>query len=347
MRQLLLASVLVAALALMLVGTAAADNGPHTGVYQTTTDACAGCHRAHRGQAEKLLADTSQQALCFSCHGSTASGADTNVEDGVYEQRASGGAYGDVGEGLRGGGFVNAFMDPGMTGSPGTASVTSKHNVGEVGTIWGNGDTGTGKTGVTLECGSCHNPHGFADLDRYRILRPIPEDSDATTGVDVLDESTKKYNVEYWTSGAHNSDPNTVLTGYRDPMADDWMATDRDVAFSQWCAQCHTRYLATDFGDSGDDTFKYRHATHVQIAPASANILVCQVCHVAHGTSATMGSFSDAVEWPGGGPATSGENSRLLHVNSRGVCVQCHKQPGVPLDQVSDADKGCFECHAP
>ncbi|MFQ5854384.1 MAG: cytochrome c3 family protein [Anaerolineae bacterium] len=335
MRRLLLISALVVALAFLLVGTAAADNGPHTGLYTTTTDACAGCHRAHRGKAEYLLKETTQLALCFSCHGSAATGADTNVEDGVYLERASGGAYGDVGEGLRGGGFVNALMDPDMDQTTASASVTSKHSVEETGTIWGNEDfgTGPGKTGVTLRCGSCHNPHGFADQDIYRVLRPIPEDSDATSEVVVPDEEPKKYNVEYW-----SGDP-AILVGYRDPMADEWMFSDRDQRFAEWCAQCHWRYLANDFSGTGDPIFNYRHATHVQISPANANILVCQTCHVAHGTSATMAAYSGSVEWPDDTPGGGAVDSRLLHVNNRGVCIQCHEAPG--------EDRGCLSCHGP
>lgn len=341
MRRLLLVSIVVVALALMLVGTASADNGPHVGSYTTTTDACAGCHRAHRGQAAKLLKVASQEQLCFSCHGTDGTGADTNVQDGVYtDSRNTDGSWGTDSAGLRGGGFTSAIMDPDMDGTPGTATpVTSKHNVGESGlTIWGNGE-GAGKTGVTLECGSCHNPHGFTDMDRYRVLKPIPEDSDATSEVDVPDEETnkKKYTVEYW------SDAPAVLANYRDPMADDWMGNDRDQRFAEWCSQCHTRYLANDFAGTGDSIFNYRHATHVTISPANANILVCQTCHVAHGTSATMAAFSGAVEWPATTTAVVTEaNSRLLHVNNRGVCIQCHQEPG--------KNRGCLSsdgCHQP
>jgi predicted CXXCH cytochrome family protein len=344
MRKWILMAFLLIGLMVLLTGTAVADNGPHLGEYGTTTDACAGCHRAHRGKAEKLLAETSQQALCFSCHGSTATGADTNVEDGVYENRASGGDYGTVGAGLRGGGFAYAKMDPDMNGSVISATVTSKHNVGEVGTIWGNGNAGSGagKTGVTLECGSCHNPHGFADQDRYRILRPIPEDSDATTQVNVDDEGTKVYTVQYWVdSGGHEPGGQTFLQYYRDLRANHWMADGRDLQLAEWCAQCHTRYLADDFSElQGEDIFKYRHATHVQIGAGNANILVCQACHVAHGTSATMaGTYSGSVEWPDDNAGGGNSDSRLLHVNNRGVCVQCHVEPG--------ENKGCLQCHNP
>ena len=100
---------LVLALALMTTITVFADNGPHGG-YGPATDACAGCHRAHTAQAGNLLI-ASSTALCQSCHGPAAFGADTNVWDGVYASRASGGAYGVVDDSLKGGGFANAFMD--------------------------------------------------------------------------------------------------------------------------------------------------------------------------------------------------------------------------------------------
>ncbi len=310
MRKWILSVLLVAGLLVLPAGIAVADNGPHQGNFNNTTDACAGCHRAHRGSAKKLLKETSQQALCFSCHGSSGTGADTNVEDGVYVNRGpSGGAYGTDGAGLRGGGFVNALMDPDMDGSPSSASVTSKHNVGEVGTIWGNGAINStsdpGKSGVTLECGSCHNPHGISNGDAYRILRPKPRDSGASADVVVPDETTKNYTITYKNNGYRDA---TYLS---------------DSIVSQWCSQCHTRYLADDKAattDSGDAIFKYRHRT---------TSVSCFKCHVAHGTSAQMtGAYSSSVELPDGSTASSGTNdSRLLHVNNRGVCYQCHQAP--------------------
>ncbi len=295
--------ILVASFAMLAVRTAEADGGPHEGDFTSTTDACAGCHRVHRGQAPDLLTETSQQALCYSCHGTAATGADTNVEDGVYQLRGSGGIYGTVGDGLRGGGFANALMNPGMLAAgPSSASVTSNHGVGASGTIWGNGaiDSGAGKTGVTLECGSCHNPHGISDGDNYRVLRPKPKNSGAGAEVNVPDEvGIKTYTITY------------LASDYRDTS---YLAA---ADISSWCSQCHTRYLSNNTGDSGDAIFTYRHRTDNKS---------CLNCHVAHGTSATMATFSGAVEWPDGSPV-SGENSRLLSVNNRGTCVQCHPSP--------------------
>lgn len=306
MRRMLLLPLLglTAGLVLLLAGTAAADNGPHTGDFTNTTDACAGCHRAHRGSAQFLLKDASQEALCYSCHGTAGTGADTNVQDGVYLSRGSGGVYGTVNAGLRGGGFDNARMDPDMNGVIAPAVGTSRHNVGVAGTIWGNGaisvTANPGATGVTLLCGSCHNPHGFATADYYRILRPIPNNSGAGAGVNVPDEVAKNYTITYQASR------------YRDVT---YLA---DATISQWCSQCHTRYLASNTGNSGDAIFTYRHRTDNKS---------CLRCHVAHGTSATMAFYSGGVEWPGGAAGGGTNDSRLLHVNNRGTCYQCHPTP--------------------
>ncbi len=287
---------------LVLPTTAVADNGPHQGDFNPTTDACAGCHRAHRGQTDSLLVESSQSALCYSCHGTGASGADTNVQDGVWE-----GAQG-TGQGLRGGGFDFAVMDPEADGNPVSGSTTSVHDIEVAGTVWGHGSVSStanpGKADVVLQCGSCHNPHGITGGDAYRILRPKPKDSDAAQEVLVPDDQTKIYTISYTNN---NYRDHTYLDGKN---------------ISQWCAQCHTRYLAGDTQDTGDAIFKHGHVT-------DDNSRKCMACHVAHGTSAVMdGAYSSAVEWPDGSPPQSGtQNSRLLSVNNRGVCYQCHESP--------------------
>ena len=185
------------------VGPAQADNGPHTSsAYAVntandpvgdlaTTGRCAACHRAHTAKAEYLLKQAQPQ-LCYSCHNAT--GATTNVVDG------NAGAAGA----LRGGGFANARINSaaatktlGGLNSYGRIDVlsnnvpalnagtvtTSRHQIdgATAGTEWGNGTdvvsatnpTGVGKS-LTLECGSCHDPHGNGN---FRVLRPIPTDS--------------------------------------------------------------------------------------------------------------------------------------------------------------------------
>src|SRR5665647_3991300 len=73
-----LALLVVGCAILLLLGavTASADNGPHMAGAGPIADTCAGCHRAHTAQASYLLRQ-SQPGLCFTCHGTSATGANT------------------------------------------------------------------------------------------------------------------------------------------------------------------------------------------------------------------------------------------------------------------------------
>lgn len=169
-------------------------------------DGCADCHRIHMAQGGgsgssggMLFKNEGTGAeFCETCHGSAGSGATTNVVDG---KSTASGATADS-KGLRGGGFEYAWLDTdnataGPTywnttrsawstskfGDPalgvGSSSVpvrttaqavTSTHSLEVSSTMWGSGISGKGATGVTLECTSCHNPHGNGN---FRILRPL------------------------------------------------------------------------------------------------------------------------------------------------------------------------------
>jgi predicted CXXCH cytochrome family protein len=293
-----------------------ADNGPHVMGAGGVADSCAACHRAHTSKASALLAEP-QAALCYTCHGAAATGANTDVEDGVgYSgSERSGGEAGA----LRGGGFKYALIDPaspsgqqsGGSNPDGVvpvrssrAPVTSSHSIDGSGqTAWGNGpisaETDYGAT-VSLRCGSCHDPHGNGN---YRILRPIPKESGASPGVKIPDASTKVYTTDnYWK--------------VEDPNAPGFIA---DI--SDWCATCHTRYLsATSYAESGDAVFSKRHRTD-QTSQGSAN---CIQCHVAHGSNASAEPSSGGVHSLEGVPAPAG--GYLLRIDNRGVCQMCHAE---------------------
>lgn len=199
-----------------------ADGGPHVSTINNgstgiTADSCAGCHRAHTAQAANLLV-TEEANLCLTCHGTTGTGATTDVENGVqYALASSGELRGDAVLGaLRGGGFLQARIDsdsayrllsyklnyngtlwesapvsPRVPVASGPAPVTSAHialagsGFTNPDTTWGNGAFGTGAgpefTGG-MECTTCHNPHGNGN---YRILNPIP--TDETNNLTKLD----------------------------------------------------------------------------------------------------------------------------------------------------------------
>ena len=307
---LLVASVLAVTLILFYPSIVQADGGPHEGsFFNKGVDACAGCHRAHTGGAERLLAGFSQVGLCYSCHGGGGTGADTDVENGIYladrspwnEAPAS-----DDGAGLRAGGFEYAVMDPGLGGSPEMSKVSSSHSVdGSNHIAWGAGpisESASPGIHMSLVCTSCHNPHGNG---LNRMLKPFPQGMPTDPNydkVEVAEEELKKYTITY--------------------TSDNY----RDISYSPeelgaWCSQCHTRYLAGSGAgsiDSGDAIFAYRHTT-------DNRSLTCVRCHLAHGTSSEMGPYSGSIPWPDGSASPVGDmRSSLLSSDNRTSCAQCH-----------------------
>jgi predicted CXXCH cytochrome family protein len=309
-----------------------------SGSSTLTTDSCAACHRAHTATGEMLIAAADTVSLCLLCHGSTGAGATTNVMDGVTAGTT---------HGLRAGGFSNAVMDTGWTGTAVSRPVTSAHSIDRAVTVttWGNGPIGSGPgaTSATLTCIDCHNPHGNGS---YRILRPIPTGSGAAANVAIADEVPPVYTLS------------SPLNRYFGQPYGAWAVAPQEqwqwmYSLDAWCAQCHTRYDALEPGtattDSGDPIFRYRHMTRWPTgwidcnlchnrgsglsAPnpfgitggATAHEPLCQTCHVAHGSAARMGDFSGGVTWPDGSADPSGDaRSSLLRLDNRGVCAGCH-----------------------
>ncbi len=286
---------------------AAADGGPHVVETGATPDKCAACHRLHTGQNDSLLKSGSTiEQFCYSCHGTTGTGSKLSVQNGTY--------YGTLDRsnpqssvGLRGGGFEEARInttDPspdqiGVLSSP--QPVTSRHTTDgtTAGTLWGNGAIGSGPgPAFTLSCTTCHDPHGNG---QFRILRPIPTGSGAAA-VSVPDQADPKtYTVtDYMQMGGAVS----------------------KTTMSSWCATCHTRYLASSSPpvDSGDPIFRFRHRSDGNSNRA------CITCHASHGTNANAsGPYSSSVDYPGGGSgSTRTQETRLLKMDNRGICVKCH-----------------------
>ena len=301
---------------------ASADSGPHLAGAGVVADGCASCHRTHTAQAGKLL-KTAQTGLCYSCHGTTGTGAATDVQGGTGYSATN--RVTPAGA-LRGGGFVtariNSLLPSGQaatySNSAGIvpvlttgANVTSAHTVdGTTDTNWGNGAISTAPnagTAVQLTCGSCHDPHGNGN---FRILKSLPTQSGATVPVAISDEATKVYTTaNYWKV----DDTTTVTAGTPKPFI---------ANVSAWCSTCHTRYLApTGSGSttSGDAIFTYRHISNATLQ-GTAN---CIQCHVSHGSNAAMAAVSAAAtNDPGGTVAVA--SSRLLRIDNRGTCQMCH-----------------------
>jgi len=319
---------LAAAFVLLLVPTAAlADNGPHGGYTATNTpDGCAACHRAHTAQGEMLLVASDTYALCTSCHGSAAAGAQTNVIDGVYAEGVDDpGGEGTTAGGLRAGGFENTLMNTDFSLTPpGSRATTSAHMVnGGTGTVWGYGAISAtpyeGPAGFELTCANCHNPHGNSGPGgeaTYRLLRssPIGPDGEVPVVGYVTDETTKTYTIE---PRNQNIPDNYFYQTYSTPTG---------VAISAFCGGCHTRYEAPTGAyhiDSGDGLFTYRHPAGLD-AHGSVS---CLTCHTSHGTSAMGTELATST--------SLADNTALLRLDNRGVCANCHNQQPQTLTSIT------------
>lgn len=340
-------------------GTASADGGPHiaTGT-NATPDKCAGCHRIHTGQNEYLLKEAGTvEDFCYTCHGNGGAGSDLAVQEGTYYgEGAAGEPYGgktaSTTFGLRGGGFEEARINT----TDSTAStigvlatkqtVNSRHTLETSTTLWGNGaiDSGAGPA-FTLECTTCHDPHGNGN---YRILRTVPTGSGGA-GYAIPDTYPKTYTTTNYFNMYFGANPTNPMTEPPGAQAGESILYDT----SNWCAQCHTRYLAesgtTTSGkppaggsrvDSGDDIFTFRH-TSMGYGYSSFggspgfkyNNRACITCHTSHGSNASMPgnatagtTFSSSVDWPDGSTSnpTDPQRASMLKMDNRGMCKKCH-----------------------
>ena len=229
-RRRLVALVATAAAAFFLGAVPAyADNGPHvstatnaatTGVHITDAGQgrCASCHRAHTARAAFLLNATSEESLCYSCHGDGGTGATTDVQSGLGYDASSRTTYPNgtttltVNRGttvvgaLRGGGFEKAALGTGAatkdiyliaarprTGSRNqlvppltTPQDTTSSHLGGAGIMWGNGPlSSTANTGKVMSTTTatkleCTACHDPHGNGQYRILRAVPTDSGFT-----------------------------------------------------------------------------------------------------------------------------------------------------------------------
>jgi len=318
-----------------------ANAGPHGG-YTATTAACAGCHRAHTAAAASLLID-SVPNLCFTCHGNAATGAETNVVDGIYE--------GVGGGNLLSGGFTNYQAAP----------VSSTHSVnGTWQNAWGSGTTwsstydcagchnadsglvwpGAPTWGISpnawptypgrgqnvtmpLTCASCHDPHGGRN---YRVLQqrlhpPTTQQDDPPGYVLVTSNEV----------GGQNPNLPGYIPNYVDPKY--------KLGLGDWCTGCHFTYHQTvsvnpfNAEDGQGLVTRYRHAMNATLGTLTTALpledlsgngssaddqLFCLSCHFAHGSNVSTSGLAANV--------APTNDSALLRLDNRGVCEECHKK---------------------
>lgn len=309
MKKILFIALVVLGLALFAANRpTSANGGPHGG-YTATTDACAGCHRAHTAAGPQLVMNANTYNLCISCHGSAGSGANTNVDDGKYlSTRDDTGGNWDHGaantpnnSNILGGGFLTY---------KGVAATSSHSPNGTLNLAWGQGATDRGVAtalagGAMLDCASCHDPHGNTN---YRIINTTVNAVAVT--VAQVDEAAKDYDTEQWGTGQSN-----VCAAYHGAY--------HKTAAGQGSTLDGTTYthrvgMPYTYGANVNPETVGFGGIFLPLAESGTNnTVVCQTCHLPHGTSATMTALAT-------GPFTA--DSALLRENNRAVCEACHQK---------------------
>lgn len=358
MRRWLIALATALVAGALWVGAAYADDTIYHGGYNATgagavTNRCAGCHRTHTASGDGLIKASTTYGLCTSCHGTT-SGLD--VVDGV-EWQTDGTTHAIIPNtppvgGTKGGGFMNSYMNTTLKNPPTALKAsTSSHkvngqpNFAGPATVWGIGAIGSGAgSQVTLECISCHDPHGGSGgvdpttgkrIPTYRILRAnvAAKVPGAAPAVIVPEDTAASHE---FLVDSHLATDTTANSYYGQTYANTDMSK-----LSAWCATCHTRIHTSDAqsapgsSSSGDAIYNFRHST---VGTSVENNLGtstlwpagspgCVTCHVGHGSSAASTSRSAQVPKPGTAEgAGTYLDSSLLRLDNHGVCEVCHNK---------------------
>ena len=325
-RLLLIAVFAVAAAVMLTPGVAFANYSIH-GSYTMSTDACAGCHRAHtaassitwtktdltEGSALLLGTSTSIDDFCYTCHGTAMLGADTNVFDGIFEADDGVGTDDTLnafGEDLNGGGF-NPAMFPTQHYPNNTTWVAYGG-----GTDGRDGIFSTGGTQVVIGCSVCHDVHGSSN---YRLLKDVVNGVavggyDGT--VDPVEPTPTPWVISaepgYPTSGWLLHEPGAAQVAlytpdYTNPRYAKAPGVDATKGISGWCASCHTQYNTGAIGNESvydaNDGFglvtRHRHPVNVPLTNylgARSLIVTSNVLPLAHDGSADYAT-QDSTDW--------------------------------------------------
>lgn len=356
--------------ALMAPGVANANFAIHGG-YTSDTDACAGCHRTHTAFGSMTWSDgttehsallinsaTTMYEFCYACHGADAQGADTNVQQGVYE----GTLYGTQGAILNGGGFE----------SVGVTATTSSHLYNSTswwaygGGVFGaaatdpslvaSGATGMVVAGMTdtdiqMDCATCHDPHGSSN---YRILKDMVYGnrvggffgtSTNPTPTPWVWSTEPGYPAEgFRTHTAYTS----YVPNFTTPMyarGETWTVSNTDVdgisgalkGMTGWCTGCHGTYMtkestynAGDLRLTDDPTInpfmtRHRHPMNVPLSNFNGTRALIVT------TTPSLPLAHDRVTEVGG--------STLFNSSEDWVeCLTCHRAHGTSVTMTGWAD---------
>ncbi len=298
--KLLIALTIALILVFTTVTRVSANGGPHNEIGAETPD-CASCHRINSVMGSRALLMQDTTTLCLACH-STGLGANTNVADGIY---IAGGDDYRYNEGLANtadgalllaGGFVS------YEGKP----VSSAHGVVDGGLlVWGNGVLRgeTASISRTMDCVSCHDPHGSVN---YRMLRE--NINGHTVSVAQVDEgAAKDYATEHW-----GADVDSLCVACHSSYDITSAGSGSDAAMITSGGYTHRVGMNFSVGNNvNPETIGYQGYTLPLADSGGGDVVACMTCHLPHGTSATM---------------SDGRGSKLIRLDNSGVCQVCHQK---------------------
>lgn len=296
--------------------------------FASDTNQCSQCHSTHVAVGAKLLKQATVDDTCRTCHVGT--GSKYQVDAGTVDTAA-------VLKLVSPAGAFGTTLNPTSPKTP-----TSAHNLGAlVNTAPGGDPTGTGAWAEPLGCGACHSAHpprgvpGVTKVSyQYRLLRPTLPNMQQTTDTGLV--TLTSLPVEAYAVTRADMEGVNYVSG-----------------LNPFCGGCHADYNTSGItGRPGQlpsgvfDSSKYRHAVGKEASFPNTVLplenwgrvwdgtrwrgrwtdaggttftgeLACVTCHKAHATDTLNQDLK-----PDGSP----NHSRLLRLDNRSVCQDCHSK---------------------
>lgn len=276
--------------------------------FAADTNQCARCHSTHAAAGPKLLRQATIDDMCKTCH---ASGTGSKYQVNYGTVQGPGGTTLTALGGL----FGNKFGS-----GAGLPTPTGWHPLGRAisAAPGGDGSASNPAWEEILSCGSCHTAHADSQY-QYRLLRKKLPNMTLSGSGQVLTGVL----VEGYAKTSTGKEDAVYVTG-----------------IDKFCGGCHADYNTGAVNGSGHtqsgiyNPFFYRHAVGKDIStyenpggsvgltttlpleavaapflsdgsPHSAGKVFCLTCHKPHGVTTTP-------------------NLKLLRMNNRAVCQDCH-----------------------
>jgi len=300
------------------------DTNVH-GNYAENTSLCAGCHLTHSASGEKLKVATTIVNLCITCHDGTQSKynsltGEVRLSGGIYPAPA--GPFGNLKE-LDYDSAVQVVAGYTYDGSQEPSNLpTSIHNLGEIVATAPGSNTAYVST---MNCTTCHNPHGSTN---YRILRddlftagrstPIIVEAYAVTGATSENINYVKGNVDFC-SGCHSD--------FHQPSGSGGVGADKtqQEGFNLSAASAGKRMHSVDMRLTAYDfNENLRYGVPLtMLSPlpteswAGTPTVACMTCHYAHGTKEAL--TPNPVR-------NGGQSTALKRMDKMKLCRNCHQK---------------------